>query len=85
VEVLPPVDPEERPKGMAEVNMVQWFLHCSTRCTMPPVIAFNPAGDPSRSGIAKGDVLSRLSMGAYGPRQVRDEVSMNDFLRGILG
>jgi CO/xanthine dehydrogenase Mo-binding subunit len=42
VEVLPPVAPDERPKGIAEAGIFPWSLRFSTPSTMLPVIASNP-------------------------------------------
>ncbi len=84
--MLPPVDANETPKGMAEVVMI-------------PVVAalvnaiFDATGHRFRSlaGDAEHDeggadvtTLSVTINGrAYGPTEVRDELTMNDYLARI--
>ena len=93
VEVLPPVDADERPKGMAEVVMTP-IVACASqrhpRCDRSPLPIL--AGDPShaQAGHARGSAqMTSLTVTingrAYGPQDVRDDLTMNDFLREYLG
>ena len=88
VEVLPPVRPDEPPKGIAEVGddpgrsgAAQRHL----RCHRPPLPI--PAGHPTHAqGSALVTKLGLTINGRpYGPMEVRDDLTMNDFLREHLG
>ena len=88
IEMLPPLTPDEPPKGMAEVVMipvVPAHPERHLRRHRPPLPV--PAGDPSHAqGSARVTTLSITINGrAYGPMEVRDELTMNDFLREYLG
>ena len=88
VEVLPAVDANERPKGMAEVVMI-------------PVVAalinaiFDATGHRFRSlpvtpaNAQRGTDVTTINVTIngreYGPTEVRDELTMNDYLREYLG
>ena len=88
IEMLPPLTPDEPPKGMAEVVMVP---------VVPAILnaIFDATGRRFRSlpvtdKPAQGSSgVTRLSLTingrAHGPVEVRDELSMNDFLREYLG
>ena len=88
IEMLPPLTPDEPPKGMAEVVMVPVVPahpERDLRRHRPPLPV--PAGtDKPAQGSARVTRLSLTINGrAHGPVEVRDELSMNDFLREYLG
>ena len=88
IEVLPPVTPDEPPKGMAEVVMipvVPALLNAIFDATGHRFQSL--AGDPKHAqGSARVTTLGITINGrAYGPMDVRDDLTMNDFLREFLG
>ena len=88
IEVLPPVNPAEHPKGMAEVNMipvVPALLNAICDATGHRFRSL-PVTQAMIKGVSQVTQLTVTINGrAYGPREVRDELSMNDFLREYLG
>ena len=86
--MLPPLTPDEPPKGMAEVVMIPVvpallnaiFDATGHRFQSLPVTQKHP----QRSARVTTLALT-INGRAYGPTEVRDELSMNDFLREYLG
>ena len=88
IEVLPPLTPDEPPKGMAEVVMIP---------VVPALLnaIFDATGHrfqslPVTQTHAQGSAVVttlRITINgrAYGPMDVRDDLTMNDFLRETLG
>src|SRR5207245_10012399 len=76
-----PTDPLHTLLAFTTLFRSQRDLRCQ-RSPLPIV-----AGDPSHDqGSTQVTMLSVTINGrAYGPREVRDELSMNDFLREYLG
>ena len=88
IEVLPPVDASERPKGMAEVVMIPVVPALLNAIFDATGHRFQSvAGDPGHAqGSAQVTTLTVTINGrAHGPRDVRDDLTMNDFLREYLG
>ncbi len=88
IEMLPPLTPQEPPKGMAEVVMipvVPALLNAIFRCDRAsfPIIA----GDskPSQGSSRVTTLTVTINGVPVGPTDVRDELTMNDFLREHLG
>ena len=88
IEILPPVDADERPKGIAEVVMmpvVPALLNAIYDATGHRFRSL-PVTQAMIKGVTQVTMLTVTINGrAYGPRDVRDELTMNDFLREYLG
>ena len=88
IEVLPPLTPNEPPKGMAEVVMipvVPALLNAIFDATGHRFQSL-PVTQKHAQGSARVTTLGITINGrAYGPIDVRDDLTMNDFLREILG
>ena len=86
--MLPPLTPDEPPKGMAEVVMipvVPALLNAIFDATGRRFQSL-PVTPDHAQGSARVTTLSITINGrAHGPIDVRDDLSMNDFLREYLG
>ncbi len=88
IEILPPLDANEAPKGMAEVVMIPVvaallnaiFDATGHRFQSLPVTRRNVEGSACVTTLAL-----TINGRAHGPMEVRDELTMNDFLREFLG
>ena len=88
IEVLPPVTPDEPPKGMAEVVMVPVVAALLNAIFDATGRRFQslPVTQSHAQGSAHVTTLSITINGrAYGPMDVRDDLTLNDFLREHLG
>ena len=88
IEVLPPLDVNERPKGMAESVMNpgrRRAVECHLRRHRPslPFLAGDPRDDQGSADVTTLSVT--INGRTYGPSEVRDELTMNDYLREYLG
>src|SRR5215208_6524599 len=75
----------KRHRGGRDDSRRAGAAQCHPRCHRPPLPI--PAGDPNHAqGSARVTTLSLTINGrAHGPIEVRDELTMNDFLREVLG
>ena len=88
IEMLPPLSPNEPPKGMAEVVMIPVVpallnaIHDATGHRFQSL----PVTQSHAQGSARVTTLALTINGrAHGPIEVRDDLTMNDFLREYLG
>ena len=92
IEILPPIDASERPKGIAEVVMipvVPALLNAIFDATGRRFQSLPVTQAMLKEAVAGSAQMTSLTVtingSVHGPREVRDDLTMNDFLREYLG